>query len=53
MTVSLCCIDIIIETAATSNMAMHRSEQLIYQQRAQQQKLATLQTKLRQELHEK
>jgi hypothetical protein len=53
MTVSLCCIDIIIETAVTSNMAMHRSEQLIYQQRAQQQKLATLQTKLRQEFHEK
>lgn len=34
-------------------MAMHRSEQLIYQRRAQQDKLATLQTKLRQEFHEK
>lgn len=34
-------------------MAMHRSQQLIYQRRAQQEKLATLQTKLRQEFHEK
>jgi hypothetical protein len=34
-------------------MAMHRSEHIIYQRRAQQDKLATLQTKLRQEFHEK
>ena len=32
---------------------MSRAEHLIYQQRAQAQKLSTLQTKLKQEFHEK
>ena len=32
---------------------MSRAEQLIYQKRAQDQKLSNLQTKLKQEFHEK